>query len=356
MSAAIVAEWPHAEVNFSALGFFRKYEGVYKDLWAVLGRTWVNLASETVWSRDTIPGPQHGELKVELTDAQRTALMPLLSKMGFFRACNLRGGTYDEMHVTGAKFPAMCRRAKMLVDRLAVTDPKQQIRFGRITSLNGQRPRQDVDKGGNLFDGSVEEIYAQLSPAVKANKWVRLQMELMNEPNPTAMWHGAFATEFELAVLAFIIATDGAARVVGGESNSEPSNLPGIPKRALANLTVELPDGTLVLVLNGPAVMRPHAPNEPRPTTLSTTQYWLDRYTPKRGGKIATMSGKTHWYRVICDFERLLHKQFPDISVSGFSESAGDSAEALAVLNNALGEAVWLLQKAYEELLECLQV
>lgn len=347
MSVAKMTERSHAKVNFSALAFYREFAGIYQDIWSILGRQWNNLASETVWSRDTIPGKDHGLLKIELTNQQREALLPLLSTMGFFRACRLNRGTYDELDITGAKYDAMRRRIKAVVDRMADPDPRQQVSFGRIVGLFGHRPRTDWQ------DGSVETIYAGLSDAVKQHPWVQEQMALMQLPDPTAMWNGAFATEHELGILAFIVATDGNIAVEPADPFTDETSLPGIPPRLVASRTLRLSDGTPVIVLNAPAVTRPHG--DPRPTTISTTEYWLSLFTPVRGGRVVALSGKTHWYRVIGDFERLLHRYFHDITVCGMSESAGDSGEVMAVINNALAEAVWLLQKAYEELLECLK-
>lgn len=345
MSAAIVTEESHAKVNFSALAFYSEYAGVYRDMWTVLGRTWTTLAAESVWARETIPGKEHGLLKIELTNDQRTALMPLLRTMQFFRGLKLAGGVYDELSITGAKFRAMRERTGVINHRLIVEDPKQKVSFDRIVFQIGHRPRMD-------YDGSVEEIYASLTNAVKSHPWVIEQMQLMQQPDPLEMWNGAFATEYNLGILAFIIATDGNIQVESFEPCSDEADLPGIPPRTTASCTLRLPDGTPVIALNGPAVKRPHG--DPRPTTISNTNYWLDHYTPKRGGKIVTVSGKTHWYRVIGDFERQLHQRFPDITVFGMSSGAASTDEAYAVLNNALAEAVWLLQKAYEEVIGCL--
>lgn len=349
MSAANVAV-PHAKVNFSALGHYTEYAGVIKDVWSVLGRSWTNLMTEAEWSNTAIPGGEHGELKIELTDGQREALMPLLTRMQFFQGCRLRGGNYTELEITGAKFPGMVERVRMVIDRLTARGRIQdKVSFERIIFQVGHRPRQDVDKNGRMFDGRVAQIYRSLSEKVKAHPWVVDQMKLMDEPDATEMWKGAFTTEYLLGILAFIIATDGEIEVVDDQRDDyvDNSNVPGIPPRTAPWCELILPDGTPVFVLNGP--VDTNRRGAPRPTTTSNTAYRLEHFPPIRGGKIVTVSGKVHWYRVIGDFERKLHATFPDITVYGLAQSANDQT-ARGLINNALGEVVNLLQKAVVEL------
>ena len=352
-----------AKKNFSALAFLGEYTPVIKDVWTVLDRPWSNLAFELGWALEAIPAGEHGKLKIELTDAQRTALVPLLAKMPFFRGCELRGGKYDELHVTGAKFQAMVNRIRFVRGRIAKGEKnaRDKVEIGRWVGMFGQRPRTDWQ------DGKVEEIYANLSDAVKQHPWVIAQMELEHrlrreiiesdefaystgyDPSQhDTEWRGAFATEFELGILAFIIAYDGDVRV--GEyvpSHEDLPELPGVPKHMVASCTIYLSDGTPVVVLNAPAVIR--AKGAPRPTTDSGTQYWLKFYAPVKGARIVCVSGKTHWYRVIGDYERRVHNSHPDALIFGMSESAGANPEA--VLNNALAELVWLMQKGYNEIM-----
>lgn len=362
-----VAAPKRAKNNFSPLAFVSQHQGIIADVWSVMDRTWVNLAFELGWALDAIPAGEHGKLKIELTDAQRYAIVPLLADMEFFRGLDLRAGSYDELHITGAKFAAMVARVRYIKKRIekGLESPRFRIEIGRWVGIFGQRPRTDWQ------DGTVADTYSALSDAVKAHPWVAGQMELQAtlerqmvqekydaddlseltadgvvEP-PSTEWRGAFATEFELGILALIIAYDGEVEVGEYEASHEDlPQLPGVPKHTVASCTVTLPDGTPVVVLNAPAVIRPKG--APRPTTISGAKYWLTRYAPVKGAKIVAVSGKTHWYRVIGDFERLVHHYHPDVTVFGLSESAVDS---LSVFNNALAELVWLMQKAYDELI-----
>jgi hypothetical protein len=356
MSVASLAA-ARAKKNFSALAFFSEHEGIVRDVWTVLGRPWSNLASELEWALREIPAGEHGKLKMELTDEQRKALLPLLSKMKFFRGLDPNAGEYGELHLTGAKYDAIVARIRNVRRRVekGVADKRFRLKIGRWIGIFGQRPRTDWQ------DGSCAKIYSSLTDKVKQHPWVIAQWELelakvedanryrerLEElPDGFDEWSGGFATEFHLGILAFIVAYDGDVEV--GEyvaSHEDLPQLPGVPKHTVASCTLILPDGTPVVVLNAPAVIRKMG--APRPTTVSGAEYWLKFYTPEPGATIVAVSGKTHWLRVIGDFEYLVHRTSPDVSVSGMSEAAVDS---MAVLNNALAELVWLMQRAYNEI------
>jgi hypothetical protein len=335
-------------INYSALAFFMANQNRYRELWEVLGRNWATLPFEAAWARVTIPGKNHGSIKITLTEAQKKAMLPILASMGFFKELKLGPGTYDELHVTGAKYKGMRDRVADIVRRLNRGDYK----FGRITCQVGQRPRQIALKDGTPMDGTIEEIIAGLSPNVLRNPWVQREIAKLSDHGRPAgtsdedrdLWWGPFATEYELMILAFIIAYDGDVEVGEYEAIEEAQRFENIPARTFASCTLTLPDGTPVLVLNAPAVEREHG--DPRPTTTSSTEYWLERYSPKDNAKIVGVSGPTHGYRVIHDFEINLHKVKPGVTVHGMSRPAGNP---MAVINNALGEAVFLLIKAWDE-------
>lgn len=336
-----------APKNFSALEFYSRYAGLYKRLWEVLGRAWTSLPAEVVWARENIPGKSHGVLNIELTDQQRAALLQILAEMEFFDALELAPGDYDELDVTGAKFQAMVRR---------VSDLRQKFlsgtyRFKRIVCMAGQRPREGYQQsaGGTQvrIDGTLDEIKAELTGDVLRNDWVQGELRNYFPADPEdQLWRGPFATEFELMILAWLIAYDGDVVVSYYQPTDDSSSLPGIPRRTTESCTLTLPDGTQVLVLNCPAVERPHG--DPRPTTTSTSDYRLKNHPPVWEAVTVGVSGPTHYRRVLHDLETQVHAVRPDVTVLGMARSADDPEK---VLNNALAEAVWLLVKAYQELL-----
>jgi hypothetical protein len=256
--------------------------------------------------------------------------------------------------ITGAKYKGMVDRVADIVDRyLTVTDPNRAYKFGRITCQVGMRPRQIALEDGTMMDGTVEDIIAGLSQGVRDNPWVQHELSKFQDPDRPAgtgqhdkdLWWGPFSTEAKLIMLGIIKAYDGNARVVNFERIHEGAIFPEVPARTWASAEMILPDGTPVLVLNAPAVKRSHG--DARPTTKSSTDYWLDHYSPEFGASIVGVSGPTHGYRVMHVFERTLHVRRPDVTVLGISRPAVDG---WAVFNNALAEAIWLTVKAFEEL------
>jgi len=296
---------------------------------------------------DNILGPEHGTLNPNFTlnEQQIKAIVPLLTRMRFFQALRLQPGDYGDLLMTGAKFEAMVRRARRAFELLNRTG-KNKTTFERIVGLWGQRPRTDAS------DGSVQDIYSRLSLTVRTRAWVLRQMDLMMEPNALDEWHGAFATEFELGILAMLVAADGNMTVSNDnfEENTDTTTLPGIPVRSHLSCTLRLPDGTTMVALNAPAVERPKGP--PRPTSISSTMHWLDFYPPRPTGRVVSMPVRVHGRRVSRDLREVINARSPGIEVFGFSEEV--EGDVMPLFNNALGEAVAELSKAREEHAELL--
>ena len=211
-------------INFSAMGFYGRNRGNYRKLWEILGREWTSLAVEATWSAQTRERPR--PTKVDLTEAQRHALLPVLTSMGLFRALSLQ--PYAELELTGAKFKSMVARVTDI--RETYLEPRDgegrsKYRFGRIVCQFGQRPRTDWQ------DGTVEQIKENLSAKVLAHQWVNQELAKFGE-DP---FYGPFATEFELGILAFIVAFDGAVEVGTYVGATDTVSLSGVPLRAVEN-------------------------------------------------------------------------------------------------------------------------
>ena len=321
-----------------------EFQGVYRDLWEVMGRPWRNLAAEAAWGIEHVLGPEHGTLAegFTLSEQQITAIVPLLARMRLFQALRLQGGEYGDLLMTGAKFGGMLRRAQK-VRELLQRKGRGQVSFGRIVGLWGQRPRSDKN------DGTVEQIYAALTDKVRTHPWVISQMTLMERPDALQEWCGAYATEFELGILALIAAFDGDISVEGFERNTDKATLPDIPVREYLSCTLRLADGTTVLALNAPAVVRKKGPA--RPTSTSSTLHWLGHYSPRPDGTVVSMPVRVHARRVTHDLQVQINAQFPGVEVFGIVEEVVDPME---FFNQALGEAMIMLRKAYDELLSVL--
>jgi hypothetical protein len=353
-------------VNFSSLAFFKRHEKRYEMIWRILGRRWTNIFVEAAWAIEAIPGANHGALKIVLTEDQKKRMLPHLAAADFFRASYLPPGDYDDVHATGAKRTGMDVRIADFKARYLdkneqnEQNPNKRYKFGRITCLVGMRPRQvaQVNKRGdvNPMDGTVEETIADLSPNVRNHPWVQEEMRKLDDPRPVStsvedqdLWWGPFETECKLMVLSWLKAFDGNLDVLVDDLIEEEQIFPDVPARTFGSITLRLPDGTEVLVLNAPAVERPQG--APRPTTLSTTAYWLDNYSPVFGASLVTISSPYHWERVTRDFEYAMHQVRPDVTV--FCISRGEP-KPMNGFNQAMGEVAHQLVKAVEEMLALL--
>jgi hypothetical protein len=351
MSAAGVASRRNAKNNYSGRAYVAEQEPRYKALWRAFGWDWRNRYFAAAHAVNTIPGRDHGELNPNFhyTDDQRDEAMVQLADMGWFKGLPIRPGVYDTLLIMGAKYGAMVNRTIMLRARLNKTKPSEVVRFKRIYALSGQRPREDVDRNGRTIDGTVEEIYASLSDAVRNHPWVEAQMSLMDRANAYEEFGGAFATEFELMVLSFLVAYNGNVDIHSHVRVNDAVTLDGVPLRKVESCTITLPgadgeDAFEVIVINAPAVERPYG--DPRPTSISTTKHLIEHYGLS-GGTVVVVTVRVHGRRMLGDSERTIHSIDPSINVIGYADSI--EGDVLEYFPHALAEAVNQLVKAVEE-------
>lgn len=341
--------------HYNALGFVQEHQQRYRAIWDVLGWDWGNLFLAAAQAVNEIPGEEHGVLNPNfvITDEQLEAILVQLRDMKWFGGLQLRPGSYNHLLMTGAKYKAMVIRAVTLMARLYKADakPREVVQFEKIFGLFGQRPRQARDRTGGVVDGTVEEIYDSLAAAVQAHPWVIAQMALQELPDADDEWGGAFATEFELGILSLIVATDGEILVGEPVPCYDYESLPGVPLRTVESITLTLRDGTEIIAINAPAVERPYG--APRPTSLSSTQYWIERYGVKPGDTVVAITVRVHGRRIVGDVERLIHSIDPSVSVLGYVE--GITAEHREFFPQAIGETANQLVKAVEESLNAMR-
>ncbi len=346
MSAAEVAQQRHfASRTYASVAYVAEQDRRYKAMWSIFGWEWVNLFYAAARAVNTIPGEEHGTLNpaFHATRKQIADLMVQLTDMSWFKGLQLRPGTYNNLLIMGAKYKAMVERAKMLKARLDKSEkPSDIVRFRKMFALSGQRPRSDK------LDGSVEQIYADLSNETKTHPWVQAQMLLQQNDNAHEPFHGAFATEFELIILSIIVAWNGAIKIEadGYEPCYDDKPLPDVPPRSVKSITLGLPGGLEIVTVNAPAVERPYGP--PRPTSISTTQYLIENYGLS-GGTVVVVTVRVHGRRMLGDSERTIHSIDPTIKVIGYAASI--EGDPINYFPHAMAEAVNQLVKAVEETL-----
>jgi hypothetical protein len=319
---------------------------LYREIWKILGREWINLASAAAWAGEHIPGPEHGKLNpnLQLSDEQQAAILAVLGRMDLFEGLQPADRRCDELLITGAKYPAMQLQAAMVLDRLRSSDPNLQLTTRWLIGLYGQRPRTDDQ------DGTAQEIYDGLSETVQQHNWVQEQWNLRHAEDANEPFGGPFGSEFELGILSLISATDGNIKVTEKSPCQEPQTLTDVPTRQYQHVQLWLHSGIDVIALNAPAIARPGKPS--RPTTRSTMQYWLDNYGMLPDTKrLVVATVRVHGRRQVATVEQQVHEVRPDIGVYALSQTVDDPKEMEKLFPNAFGEVVRLLQKAAEEYL-----
>jgi hypothetical protein len=329
MSAAKVAAQPHyAPRNYNPLTFFTEHASQYQALWDILGWRWDNLFFAAAQAANEILGKDHSVLNpgLILTGEQQEAVLDQLAHMGWFDGLTLRPGVYNNLLAMGAKYRAMVVRAEMLLSRLNTSNTS----FKRTYVLLGQRPRTDD------LDGCVAAIYAGLTDKVKSHPWVIEQMKLMEDDDAYSEWHGAFSTEFELGILSLIVAADGDIEIGNFVLCKDTHGLPGVPPRVIESCEIMLPNGRKMTAINAPAVDRgPKRP--PRPTSASTTEYWLKHYGVQSGDTVVAVTVRVHGRRMMGDIENTIHLFDPTVNVIGYADRVD---EPKLFFNQALSEAV----------------
>lgn len=336
-----------APINYAALPWVLRHSGQYHAIWEILGWEWNGPLHAAARAINEIHGMEHGTLHpdFQLRPEQRQAILEQLYDMGWFDGLPLEPGLYGNGLLMGAKYQAMRTRAQSLLKRLSLTDRGQAVRFRRQFGLFGQRPRTDQ------LDGTAAAIFANLREETQNHPWVREQMALMERRDAYDLWGGAFATEFELGILALLdaSASEGEVAFRDYELCRDNTSLPGVPPRTVNSVTLVLPNGSHLVAVNAPAVERPGKP--PRPTSDSVAQHWLKHYDVESGDMVVVVTVRVHGRRMLGDIERRIHSIEPGVNVFGYAEIVDEPEK---FFNHALGEASIMLVKAVGELLATL--
>lgn len=319
-----------APTNYSATQFVDRNAGAYQLVWKILGQKWGNLLLDAAFA-STIGSSNQKQFAdgFTVTDEQKALLMHPLRAMGWYDGMPLTPGTYPVLLMQGMSLKGMIAMVRMVLKARGNHDETLKLVFERMFALGGQRARSDK------LDGTVDQIYASLNARTRRNAWVTKQMTLMDEPDCMEPFKGAFATEFELLILAFIIATNGRCRV-NNEIKANDSGLEAldkVPAREIESNDVVLPDGTTITVINAPAERRGRG--EARSTSKNNVRHWMQNYGIADGTTVIITASRNGTARVLATSEAMLHSLNDTITVIGFADVPEGNPEDhfIAMLN-----------------------
>lgn len=300
--------------RYSATQFIDSNDAAYRQAWQILGRRWGNLLLDAAFA-STIGSGNQKEFgpNFTVTDDQRTRLMDPLHAMGWYSGHPLGAGRYPNLLMQGMSLKGMIAMVHMVL--AARCDPILNVWFERMFALAGQRARNDK------LDGTVEQIYESLNADVREHAWVKTQMALMDEPDCMEPYKGAFASEFELFILAFVIATSGRCEV-NNEVEVDDSGLDAldkVPARTIESYDVVLlPGETFVKVINAPAERRGRG--QARSTSKNNVRHWMRNYGVNDGDTVVITASRNGTSRVLATSEAMLHSINNTITVFGFAD------------------------------------
>jgi hypothetical protein len=328
-----------ARRNYSATQFLDSNDAAYRQVWQILGQKWGNLLLDAAFASTISSGNQKQfSANFTVTDDQRERLMNPLHAMGWYDGMPLGSGTYPNLLMQGMSFKGMIAMVRMVLT--ACRDEALNLTFERMFALGGQRARNDK------LDGTVEQIYASLNARVRRHTWVNQQMKLMDEPDCLEPFKGAFATEFELFILAILVATSGRGRVnnVVLTDDSDLEALDKIPARTIESHDIVLSESMVIKVINAPAERRGRG--EARPTSKNNVKHWMRLYGVNDGDTVVITASRNGTARVLATSEAMMHSINDTITVLGFAGPPEGTPESHFVA--MLSETANMVLKAAE--------
>lgn len=325
--------------RYSAAQFLDSNDAAYRQIWKILGKQWGNLLLDAAFASTIGSGNQKQfSAKFKVTDDQRTQLMPLLHALGWYDGMPLNPGTFPHLLMQGMSLKGMIAMIRMVLAARRNEDLK--IVFEHMFALGGQRARNDK------LDGTVEQIYATLNARTRRHPWVIAQMKLMDESDCMEPFKGAFATEFELFILAFVIATSGRCRVNNEIKviETDLEALDKVPARTVESFDVVLTDGAVVKVINAPAERRGRG--QARSTSKNNVKHWMQNYGVNDGDIVVMTASRNGTARVLATSEAMLHSINDTITVIGFADAPEGKPEDHFVA--MLSETANMVLKAVE--------
>ena len=313
VSRALINEKEQAVIEHGR--FFKPYEYELKGLFAALDRTneWSNDPREMLpYLREKWIGIEHGNhvTKDQFTPEQIEAAQPWLEAMGLTVAQRLRRDAHFDQVVIGGGTMFTNYRRVGFVDELI----DMGVKIDKLVFWLGRRPATDRD-------GTAREL---LSPtgqlagrSIKRNPWVK---DLIKR--------GALKVRGTMKLTETDLGRMAVLKIFGGmlmpyrvdlsalnEKHKRADLLDSIermPEEYVTDYFFKDDDGLEIVLLNGRSVARGVGPDgkarPQRPTTVSTTEEWLERHSPPENGKVLYVTGNPHTLRMAQDSYAVMKK------------------------------------------------
>jgi hypothetical protein len=350
---------PDAPVLHSPYTKVQQLEDLYRGAFQILGWPWSD--STIVNASLAITAMSGSQRKFgdgfTVTNEQRPDLIRVLQQAGAFNGMPLESGTYDKLLMQALSFPGTVAMLQNILPILGVRilekdtapgtyevmhmwRPYVTCTFDEIYAVGGQRARSDKT------DGTVDELYDSLSETVRNHWWVVDQMTDHVRGTQYAPYHGPFASEFELFMLAILVVTEGLADFFG-QKRADDSALPrldAVPARTIESYTVVL-DCVAFKIINCPAERR--GLGEPRATSKNNVKHLMTNYPFADGDVVVITGARLGVDRWLATSEASAHRINPTVTILGYAAPPDGTPEDNFV--SALVEFMTLYVKAAEE-------
>lgn len=319
--------------------FFESYKPELQELFDVFDWDWSEDPAQVNAQLRKMIGLDHTDIsRLQPTPEQEDAAMTIFDRMGLLSEILPSEPTdYNDIVVPGATTMAIKRRLQVRKNALDAGSTTK-----KTTILNGQRPRDRIDR-------TNDEII-QAMGVDKDNPWIARELKKGSD---------AFSTETELgraAALGLInlphaqvrrmdlplIGTNAARR----ESDAMPRNITDYHYRDK--------DGQDIIVVNGRAVDRgideEGQRREPRPTTMSTIEEWIERHTPNKNDRVLFVVSQPHALRMGREIIQALQQHgLSDIKVD---IASGDAPPVTLRTQTIIGEIARMLDNEQRQIAE----
>lgn len=267
-------------------------------------------------------GREHGNSseKDQFTPEHEEAAKEVLASMGLCDEVLPPQGVYEQAVIVGGMMRVNRERAsftKQLIDN-------GQIKAKQIVFWAGQRRREQRD------DPEVGMIDMA---ALSINPWVGNELSLFSTSDKSG-----FATETQLARLAYLEAFGPQANLKAINNSTEEAVVANTPEPEVASYTLETNGYPDFVLMNCRAVTRATGP--PRHTTVSCATEWLQTVAPQGASKVLLVAGNPHTLRNARDVQGVIrHQDRDDIKLN----VCGPAAAPQASIQLFLGEIGRLL-------------
>lgn len=307
--------------------FFDQHADELHELFVALDREaeWRDSPEELLpYTQELWVGQDHGNgaEKDQFEPGQEAAAMAVMQRLGFSREILPQPGDYEQIVIVGGLMRVNRERLAFARQLLETRD----VETSRLVFWAGQRLR-DARDDAQLDDMDIAGL--------SADGWVRGELA----KDGTADWRGRFATETELARLAYLESFGPVQAVMGRAADAaDGGRTEGVPDRQVSSYTFLAPDRPRFKLMNCAAVER--TGGSPRHTTRSCAAEWLEETPPSDGARVLVVAGNPHGLRNLRDIRSVARSAGrPDVDLS----VCGPAADPDASIQLYLGEIGRLL-------------